>query len=151
MDAAIVVALGGHGRVCGRRVGRDVAVANAVAMVVAVVMAVPVALIDAMAVCVSVGVSALIAGDRDARLRRTATVETADASPATGRGARARHDQRGRGERHGSERATGGQSRLQTRTCFPCPGQSAWMRPQCDRRGSGRGGRCLYGRHRADN
>ena len=123
MDAAMVVAVGDHGRGYGRRVGRDVAVAVANA----VAMAVLVALMDAMAVGVNVsaGVAALAARDRDARLGRTAAVETADASPATGQGARARRDQRGLGERRGREHATRGRARLQAQTCSPCLGQSS--------------------------
>ena len=71
-------------------------------------MAEPVHLMDAMVVGVSVGVPALAAGDRDTRLGRMVAVEAAAASPATGRSARLRRDQRGRGERRGSERETGG-------------------------------------------
>ena len=85
-----------------------VAVANAVTMTLVVVMAEPVDLMDAMAVGVSVGVPALVAGDRDARLGRTAAVEAAAALPTTGRSARSRRDQRGRGERPGSGCGTGG-------------------------------------------
>ena len=54
--------------------GVAVAVTNAVTMAVAVVMAKPVDLMDVMAVGASVGVPALVAGDRDARLGKTAAV-----------------------------------------------------------------------------
>ena len=98
------------------------AVSNAVTMAVAVVMAEPLDLMDVMAAGASLGVPALAAGDRDARLGRTAAVEAAAASPATGQSAISRRDHRGRGDRRGSERAIGGRARLQARTCSPCPG-----------------------------
>ena len=72
-----------------------VAVANVVTMAVAVVIAELVDLVDEMAVGASMGVPALGAGDRDARLGRTAVVEGPAASLATGWSTTARRDQQG--------------------------------------------------------